>query len=108
MKIFATKCCRSAIVQLLFVAALFGTTAATTGNKVVVVPLLGDGGSVPPFAPVAAVSPPDADYLINDNGTPLNLLDDTVSDTRTGLIWQRVDDNNTYSFSAAMNYFPMA
>ncbi len=45
----------------------------------------------------------DTDYLINSPSFTDN-SDDTVTDNNTGLIWQKEDDNNTYTWSEAGSY----
>jgi len=74
---------------------MLGTIPASAGDGVVVVPLLG-GSSLPgPYARVAADSPPNKTYTVGAT---------TVTDNRTGLVWQKSDDNTTRSWEDAWNY----
>lgn len=45
-----------------------------------------------------------ARYTVGDNGTPANLLDDIVTDTFTGLVWQRIDNGQFVSQAEAVSY----
>ena len=68
---------------------------ALAANKVVVIPMAGDDIIPSPFRPLTAASPPDTDYTITAN---------TVVDKKTGLEWQRLDDDTTRTWDVAMTY----
>jgi len=82
------------IVSVFFVCCLFpGISLAQ--NKVVVIPLMEDTPPHEPYAPLAAVSPPDSAYSTGAYG---------VIDIVTGLYWQKPANTTPSSWEDAWDY----
>jgi hypothetical protein len=89
------KLCRLMLMFVL-IPMLFFSAPVFAQNKVVVIPLNKRvEAPLVPFAPLAGVSTANSGYTI---GT------DTVTDKKTGLMWQKIDDNITRGWGGAMAY----
>jgi hypothetical protein len=89
------KLCRLILMSVL-IPMLFFPAPVFAQNKVVVIPLTKTvEAPLVPFAPLAGVSTKISGYTLSLH---------TVTDKKTGLMWQKSDDNTERGWDAAMAY----